>query len=185
MSSVCSFPASGSSVISSCQRESASRRKATLRTSVSRAAQSGANACVNAFQQFHGSHSKDRPPWHSMALPGCLRADCPFASAGCGGGASYTSTALSKAFHRLCQRWSVRRAVHPDAALPAVWMLTRAHPLLYQPMVPSGLTLLEKPDIAVGSLTASRSLRHRVLHSGTRLVPTFTRLRPSPRNAGC
>ena len=177
MSSVCTFPASGSSVISSCQSVSASRRKATIRTSVSRAAQSGANACVNAFQRFHG--------WHSMALPGCLRADCPFAPAGCGGGASYTSTALSKAFHRLCQRWSVRRAVHPDAGAARGMDVD---------------TCSSSPVPADGTiwLDSAREARHCswILHCVTLSASSRAPLRdaarsylytssPSPRNAGC
>ena len=62
----------------------------------------------------------------------------------------------------------VRGLARPDAVLPTVWILCLTH--AHQLVVASGLTLLEKPDIAVGSLTALRSLRHSVLHSRTRLV---------------
>ena len=83
--------------------------------------------------------------------------------------------AVSRAFRRLRQRCGVRRAVRSGAVLPAVWILTCPHCTSW--WGPSGLTLLEKPDIAVRSLTALRSLRHhRVLHSRTRLVPlSFTK----------
>ena len=54
-----------------------------------------ANACVNAFQRFHGT------PWHCTAVSALT---VPYASAGCGGGAAYTSIATSRAFHRCANR---------------------------------------------------------------------------------
>ena len=68
-----------------------------------------------------------------------------------------------------------------DSVLPEVWILIRPQLLLYQPVVPSRLVLLEKPDIldCVALYASSRAplwdaARSSVVHEGTMF---FMRLR--------